>query len=78
MNMNFWELALLAGAAYVAITTLVHLMGRQRDTLIDELTREAEAEKQRLRAEERNEKRRKMREQIKQEQAQKAKSRRAA
>lgn len=73
--MSFWEFALLAASAYVASVTLVRLMRRRRDALLDELTREAEAERQRRRAEERKEKRRRMREEIKQEQA---RSRRAA
>lgn len=75
MVMNIWEIALLGAAAYVAIVTLVRMMRRHRDTLIDELTQEAEAEQQRLRAEERIEKRRKMREEIRQQEAE---SRRAA
>lgn len=75
MAMNFWEFVLLGAAAYVAIVTLVHMMRRRRDALINELSQEAEAEKQRLRAVERQENRRKMREKIKQEEAT---SRRAA
>ena len=75
MAMNFWEFALLAAAAYLAIVTLVRMMRQKRDTLINELTQEAEAEQQRLRAEARTEKRRAMREKVEQEAA---KSRRAA
>ncbi len=58
MTMNFWEFALFCAAAYVAIVTLVRVMRRKRDDLLDELAQEAEAEQQRLRAEEQMEKRR--------------------
>ena len=75
MALNFWEFALLGAAAYVASVTLARMMRRRRDALIDELTQEAEAEQQRLRAEARLEKRRKMRETIREEET---KSRRAA
>ena len=64
MTMNFWEFALFCTAAYVAIVTLVRVMRRKRDDLLDELAQEAEAEQQRLRTEERDEKRREMQEQI--------------
>ena len=75
MTMNSWEIALLSAAAYVAIVTLVRLMRRRRDELIDQLAREVEAEKQRLRIEEKQKTRRKARDNVKQEEA---RSRRAA
>ena len=86
MTMNFWEFALFCAAAYVAIVTLVRVMRRKRDDLLDELAQEAEAEQQRLRAEEQMEKRRQMQEHLEEEekkekeqqQEQESDSRRAA
>ena len=75
--MNFWELALLSAAAYAAIVTLVRLMRRKRDELIDELNLEAEDEQRRLREAEREERRRLVREQSEKEAAE-ARARRAA
>ncbi len=75
--MNFWELALLSAAVYVAIVTLVRIMRRKRDNLIDELNYEAEDEQRRLRDEEREERRRKLHEQNEKDTAE-ARARRAA
>ncbi len=36
-----WEIGLLAIAAYVAVSVLVRLMGRRRDKLLDDLSRDA-------------------------------------
>jgi hypothetical protein len=77
MSMNFWELALLSAAAYVAIVTLMRIMRRRRDDLIDELNEQAEEEQRRLRIEERDEKRRLAQEHSQQE-ARQARARRAA
>ena len=38
--MDGWDLALLVGAGYVAVTALVRLMIRRRDQLLDEFRRE--------------------------------------
>ena len=69
MDMSFLEFALFCAAAYLAIVTLVRMMRRQRDALIDQLTQEAEAEKRRLRKEAQTELRRKLQEKMKQEAA---------
>ena len=77
MSMNFWELALLSAAAYVAIVTLVRMMRRKRDDLVDELNEQAEEEQARLRLEERDKKRR-LAQEHSQLEAKKARARRAA
>lgn len=51
--MDGWDLALLAIASYVAVTSLVRLMRERRDVLSADMRRQIEAEKRRLAAEER-------------------------
>jgi hypothetical protein len=46
MEWNWWEIALLAAAAYVAVITLVRLMARRRDKLLDDLSGDLKQEKQ--------------------------------
>lgn len=55
-NMDGWDVALLAMAGYVALVTLVRLMIRRRDQLLDELRRKVKQEKQRKEVEERSRK----------------------
>jgi hypothetical protein len=43
-NMDGWDIALLAAAAYVAVTALVRLMARRRNQLIEQLRQQAEDE----------------------------------
>ena len=38
MEWNWWDIALLAAAAYVAVISLVRLMARRRDKLLDDLS----------------------------------------
>ncbi len=40
-----WDYALLAVAAYVAVNTLVRMMTRRRDQLLDDLSRSAKGKK---------------------------------
>ncbi len=44
-NMDGWDVALLAMAGYVAVMSLVHLMIRRRDQLIEQFRHEVEREK---------------------------------
>ena len=52
-NMDGWDLALLAAAAYLAVVSLVRLMIRRRDQLRDEFHREVKKEKKRRAVEQR-------------------------
>jgi hypothetical protein len=42
--MDGWEWILLAGGAYVAVTTLVRLMNRRREAILEEIRAQAEVE----------------------------------
>jgi hypothetical protein len=55
--MDGWEIAVLVAAGYVAVTSLVRLMTRRRDALIEDLSQQAAAEAERRRVLERNKKR---------------------
>ncbi len=50
-NMHGWDVALLVAAGYVAATSLVRLMIRRRDQLLDEFRQEVAQEKKRMEAE---------------------------
>jgi hypothetical protein len=41
-GLEAWEIGLLVVAAYLALATLVRLMARRRDKLLDDLSRGAE------------------------------------
>ncbi len=69
-GMSTLDLILLAAATYLAVITLVQLMRRRREGIIEELTREVEAEQERLKLEKKKEKRRKRREQLEQQKSQ--------
>ena len=56
--MDGWDLTLLVVAGYVAVVTLVRLMTRRRDQMLDEFRRKLKREKQRKEAEERTRKHR--------------------
>ncbi len=49
--MDGWDLALLAVAGYVAVITLVRLMRRRRDTMLQQFREQVEAERKRKRDE---------------------------
>lgn len=55
-NMDGWDVALLVVAGYVALVTLVRLMIRRRNQMLDEFRRELRKEKRRKEAEERERK----------------------
>ena len=45
-NMDGWDVALLAAAAYIAVTALVRLMIRRRNQLLGEFRKRMRTEKQ--------------------------------
>ena len=45
MEWNWWDIALLAAAAYVAVVSLVRLMARRRDKLLDDLSGDLKQQK---------------------------------
>lgn len=47
LDLQGWEIALLAVAAFVAITSLIRLMRVRRDQVTNELLQQAEAEQRR-------------------------------
>jgi hypothetical protein len=59
-EMTAWEWMLLGVAGYVALTTLVTLMRRRRDALVDELSWQADLERRRKQIEKVKEERRKL------------------
>jgi hypothetical protein len=67
-EMSTLDLLLLATATYFAVITLVRLMRRRRERIIEDLTKQVELEQERLKEERKKEKRRKMREQMEQQQ----------
>jgi hypothetical protein len=52
LGLSAWDLLLLVGASFVAVTSLVRMMRAHRDELVTRLDREAHAEQLRRRAEE--------------------------
>lgn len=50
MALEGWDLVLAAISGYVAITTLVRLMRRHHERLVEQLLKQAERERQRLEA----------------------------
>jgi len=52
-NMDVWDWILLVGATYVALTSLVILMRRRRDSVLTELDAQAQLERERKRQDER-------------------------
>ena len=56
LNLEVSDLVLLAIGAYIALTSLVRLMRRRRDELVQELTREAEEMQRQKKAEEKQKK----------------------
>jgi hypothetical protein len=61
LNLQGWEVGLLAVAALVAVTGLVRLMRNRRDVLTNELLLQAEQEHERQREEERKAKKQQQR-----------------
>ena len=51
-NMDSWDVALLVVSGYVALVTLVRLMVRRRNQMMEEFRRELKKEKRLRRAEE--------------------------
>ena len=42
---NWWDIGLLLAAAYIAVTTLVRLMARRRNKLLDDLSGDVRQQK---------------------------------
>jgi hypothetical protein len=51
-NMDSWDVTLLVVAAYLAIVSLIRLMARRRSQVFEELSQQAEKEKQNKKAQE--------------------------
>lgn len=45
MEWAWWDVVLLLGAAFIAVTALVRLMARRRDKLLDDLSSDAQQQK---------------------------------
>ena len=69
-GMDAWDLALLGGAGYVAITVLIRMMQRQRDAILEDLTEQVQAEREQARLRKKKQRDRKLREQVRQQQQQ--------
>lgn len=52
-NLGTWDLVLLSGAGFIAVTTLVRLMQRQRKVVLQQLQTQVELEQAAKAAEER-------------------------
>lgn len=65
-GMDASDVVLLAVGGYLAVITLVRLMHRRREAMIENLSREIEIEKERLKAERKKEKQRQAREEVEQ------------
>ena len=66
--MDVWDVVIMVAAAYVAVSTLVGLMRRRRDAVLDDLSHQAEAERQRRLAEQRREQRQELRRKLREQQ----------
>jgi len=65
VSMDAWDLALMALASYVAVMTLVRMMHRRRDTILEVLSEQIEAERERIRIQKKQERRKNLQEQAK-------------
>ena len=74
-GMDALDVMLLVAASYVAVLTLVRLMQRRRDGVIDNLSQEVELEKQRLKKERKKQRLQEMRERAAQQHAERMKKR---
>ncbi|MBC8354701.1 MAG: hypothetical protein H8E66_22200 [Planctomycetes bacterium] len=63
-GMSSLDLILLAAVTYLAVITLVRLMRRRREDIIEDLTKQVELEQERLKEERKKERQRKAREQV--------------
>ncbi|MBP86746.1 MAG: hypothetical protein CMJ64_08525 [Planctomycetaceae bacterium] len=67
-GMDVWDAVLLAAGGHLAVITLVRLMHRRRDLIIEDLSREVELEKERLQEERKKQHRREARGKMEQHQ----------
>ena len=74
-GMDAPDLVLLVIGGYLAVITLIRLMHRRRQVMIDNLSRDIEIEKQRLQEEREIEKQRQAREEMEQRQSERLQKR---
>jgi len=67
-GMDAWDAVLLAAGGYLAVITLIRLMHRRRDAIIEELGREVEFAQERSKKEQKLQRRREAREKMMQHQ----------
>ena len=67
-GMDAWDAVLVAAGGYLAVITLVRLMQRRRDAIIEDLSREVELAKERTKRERKLKRRREAREKMQQHQ----------
>lgn len=68
VDLEVWEMALLAGASYVAVMALVRMMQRRRDAILEDLAEQLEVHKERLRTQEQRERRKQLQEEFRDQQ----------
>jgi hypothetical protein len=68
-GMDTWDLALMAVAAYISIMTLVRMIRRRRQALVDDLIEQVEIEKQRQQKLKEGEERQRVRAQLRRSKA---------
>lgn len=61
MNLDVWDVVLMAAAAYLAVTNLVRLMTWRRDGILEDLSRQAARHRKRQQRAEKRERRRQLR-----------------
>ncbi|MFV1981510.1 MAG: hypothetical protein ACC655_10185 [Rhodothermia bacterium] len=68
-GLDAWDAALLAMGGYVSVITLVRMMRRRREGLVDDLMEQVKVEKKRLQEKKRREGRAQARDQTRQQKA---------
>ena len=69
MDLDGWSVAIALAAVYVAIVSLVGLMRRRRDALIEDLLQQVEIERLRRKARQREQERDRLRKEVRQKNA---------
>ena len=65
-GMDAWDAVLLAAGGYLAVITLVRMMSRRRDAILEDLSREVELAKERSKEQKKIERRREARQKMEQ------------
>ena len=68
-GLDAWDLAILAVAAYISVVTLVRMMRRRREGLVDNLMEQVKVEKQKLAEKNEREERQRVRAQFRNQKA---------